>query len=81
MNCSIRPPGKTPNSLGPNFLSERRVKITDSVISDSKASSPCTFKQIHNHFQKLSNKLINIKREQHIYFFDMKSLPKVLNFI
>ena len=39
-NCSIRPPGKTPYSLGPNFLSESSAKMTDSVIRDSSASSP-----------------------------------------
>lgn len=41
MYSSIRPPGNTPCSLGPSFLSESKVKMTDSVISPSKALSPC----------------------------------------
>jgi len=44
MNSSTLPPGKTPYSLGPSFLSESRVNITDSVIKDSKAPSPWIYK-------------------------------------
>lgn len=42
MYSSIRPPGNTPCSLGPSFLSDNKVKMTDSVMSPSKALSPCT---------------------------------------
>lgn len=36
------PPGNTPNNLGPFWLSESNVNITDSVINVSRALSPLT---------------------------------------
>jgi len=42
MYSSTRPPGKMPKSFGPSFLSERRVNMTDSVTTCSKADSPLT---------------------------------------
>lgn len=41
MYSSILPPGKIPCSFGPNPRSDSKVNITLSVISDSRAFSPC----------------------------------------
>lgn len=41
MYCSILPPGNIPCSFGPSPRSDKRVKMTDSVMRASSAPSPC----------------------------------------